>query len=473
MNYIFKHLAIITLFVASCTIQGNNESKNTNLNAQGTDSLIIADKDDKSTKFKLMSESPYYWIDRGSSELYLMAKVTGGEDLEQKKRTPLNISLVIDRSGSMSSENKLEKVKKACNLVIKNLTKEDKLSIVAYDDYVKVVQSSDFIEKKAVLEQKVNNILTGGSTNLSGGMLEGFAQVLETYEGKAVNRVLLLSDGLANRGITEVSKLQEIVQSKYTEDNIALSTFGVGTDFNEDLMTNLAEYGRGNYYFINSPDEIPEIFKQELDGLLSVVAQNAVLELHFPEELVEIEKVYDYGHKIEGNKVTVDFNDVFAKEDKIVLLKFKIKDLSAVETLAFKASFTYDDVLSDYKRMTKQQALSIALTSDQAKYEAHLNKEVQRNIIISTSVEQFDLVTKKIDEGKYDQARTMMQQNMHYMENNDMIDIKSDSILFEQYESYKNYADEIENIEEIEVAERNRVQKANKSMNYKLGKRKK
>ena len=83
--------------------------------------------------------------------------------------------------------------------------------------------------------------------------------------------------GLANRGITSQEELQKIAQLKNREEAITLSTFGVGADFNEILMTNLAEYGSGNYYFIESADKIPEIFAQELKGLLSVVAQTVLL----------------------------------------------------------------------------------------------------------------------------------------------------------------------------------------------------
>ena len=102
-----------------------------------------------------------------------------------------------------------------------------------------------------------------------------------TKQEKYVNRALLLSDGLANQGITDEEKLQQIVQKKFREQGIGLSTFGVGSDFNELLMTNLSEYGGANYYFIDSPEKIPEIFAKELEGLLSVVAQSTKLSVKF------------------------------------------------------------------------------------------------------------------------------------------------------------------------------------------------
>jgi Ca-activated chloride channel family protein len=102
---------------------------------------------------------------------------------------------------------------------------------------------------------------------------------------------LLLSDGLANVGITEPAQLKEIARRQFQENRIGLSSFGVVADFNEELMMQLSEYGGANYYFIETPDQIPQIFAKELQGLLSVVAQNTNLEIEFPSEFLKVEKV--------------------------------------------------------------------------------------------------------------------------------------------------------------------------------------
>lgn len=473
-----KHILFLVTMVFPITIllhvQQINEKpkeKTATIKTGPIKGQVSPQDDSSSMAFELISENSFYLVNKGEPELYVMAKVTGPEDLAQKKRTPLNISLVMDRSGSMSSENKLENVKKACKLVINNLSDNDLLSIVAYDDQVNVVQSSSFVKNKAILEQKVTKIQTGGSTNLSGGMLEGFAQVLKTYKKQSVNRVLLLSDGLANEGITDKNKLQEIVQKKYSGDNIAISTFGVGSDFNEDMMTNLAEYGRGNYHFINSPDEIPGIFKDELDGLLSVVAQNTVLELVFQKEFLELEKVYGYEYKVSENKLVIDYNDVFAKEEKVVLIKFRVRK-APTSSLEFNATLKYDDVLTDYKRVTQNKDLKIEPISDKEKYDNSFNTQVLRNIIMFTAIDNFELAAKRIDEGKYEEARKIMKTNIDYMQNNKRVDIKSDSLLFEQFNTYQNYSKEIKNYERMKINDQQMLQKSNKSMNYKLKKKK-
>ena len=191
----------------------------------------------------------------------------------------------------MRQERKLENVKKAANFIIDNLTKDDYLSIVVYDDEMSVLRKAAKVHHAAAIKQKVQNISSGGSTNLSGGMLEGYEQVKSVFGENYVNRVLLLSDGLANEGITDIEKLKKIVSEKNTKDNISIYTFGVGLDYNENLMTPLAELGNGNYYFIEKADAIADIFKQELEGLFSVVAQKVRFVMEFPDDKLKVAKV--------------------------------------------------------------------------------------------------------------------------------------------------------------------------------------
>ncbi len=231
--------------------------------------------------FKSYLDNPLYLKGSEKKELYIYIDAKAALVKKDSERVPLNIALVIDRSGSMAGE-KLEYVKKATDFVINNLNKNDYLSIVQYDNKVDVVSETQAVTNKKGLHEKVAKIKAGGMTNLSGGMLEGYTQVGVSKKERYVNRVLLLSDGLANEGITDPEKLRSIAQKRFREQGIGLSSFGVGADFNELLMTNLAEYGGANYYFIDMPDRIPEIFAKELEGLLSVVAQNAKLKITFP-----------------------------------------------------------------------------------------------------------------------------------------------------------------------------------------------
>ncbi len=446
--------------------------------ANQSGAAILNDKDSipkgispSQTRFEILSDHSFYFQGEGQNEIYFMARLVGGMDTVEKERSPLNISLVLDRSGSMSSESKLEKAKEAALLVLNNLNQDDQLSIVTYDDEVNLVKASGQVEYKTALENKVRQIQSGGSTNLSGGMLEGYNQVKSTQTEKAVNRVLLLSDGLANQGITDLIELQKIVRQKFDLDKVAISTFGIGSDFHEDLMTNLAEYGRGNYYFIDSPDQIPNIFKDELTGLLSVVAQNATLKLNFPSNQLELEKVFGYEASINGNEINIPFNDVFAEEEKVVLIKFRLK-AGVSETLNFSSELQYDDVLNSYERKNEKLQLKIEPTSDKVAYEESANDDVLKNIVAFNAIDRFEEAARLIDEGRYEEARKMMEQNLKFMKSNAYYDSSQDSVLLEQLKSYEEYSESLEEVEEMEDSDLKIMQKSNKMRNYQYKKKK-
>lgn len=429
----------------------------------------LAPTDGKALALTANLENPYYLIG-DDGYVYLYVNVKGALAKSDTKRTPLNISLVVDRSGSMGSENKLKFVKKACEIVIDNLAQEDYLSLVAYDDHVNAVQRSKSIKAKNIWHRKVKEISPGGSTNLSGGMLEGFSQVKSTFQDKYVNRILLLSDGLANVGVTNVNELEKIVQRKFEKENIAISTFGVGVDFNEDLMTNLAENGKGNYYFIESADAIPNIFKKELEGLLSVVAQNTRLHIEFPSDIFEVSQVYGYDYKVTGNTVNINYNDVFSNEEKAVLIRLS-KKKSFEGKQDFNIQLTYDDVLNDYSRETATTHLTLQTTSDKVLYEKSRNEEVTKNKVLFISNYEYQLATQEVDKGNYEAARDILIRNDAYLHSN-MKYVEQDTILRKQFESNKDYEKDLDNMKSKSQQERRRIQKYNKSKSYNFKKKK-
>ena len=225
--------------------------------------------------------NPYFLSGGNAKEVYLYVQLNAQEVVRTDKRIPLNLCLVIDRSGSMDGD-KMTYAKKAADFVINQLDQDDILSIVQYDNIIEVIHAAEKLKNKEVIHQKVATIKARNMTNLSGGMMEGYNQVRKLKAQEQVNRVLLLSDGLANEGITDPEQLNLIAKKVFETDAIGLSTFGVGADYNEKLMTNLSENGGGNYYFIDSPDKIPTIFAEELTGLLTVLAQNARLSIPIP-----------------------------------------------------------------------------------------------------------------------------------------------------------------------------------------------
>ena len=290
-------------------------------------------------------------------------------------------------------------------------------------------------------------------------MLEGYAQVKNTFERNYVNRVLLLSDGLANQGITDMAELQKIVSLKNSEEGISISSFGVGADFNEDLMTNLSEYGTGNYYFIDNADKIPEIFAKELKGLLSVVAQNASFSLNYPQEYFTLKNVYGYPYnEREEGKVVIDFKDVFSEEKKSVLFKFELKS-SIPDQVHFRGELVYDDVYNHYSRTKESIDLELQPTVDKLLYESSINKLVEQNIILFESNAIMQEAIIKVDKHDYEKAKEVLDFNIKDMEER-FNNIEPDSILLEQYNDAVKYRKKIEEIEKMDQQEIKMMQKS-------------
>lgn len=386
---------------------------------------------------------------------------------EKIERLPLNIALVIDRSGSMSGD-KIKYVKEAAKFVVNNMSKDDILSIIIYDDQVEVLQEATKVENKQLIINKITQITDRGSTNLTGGMLQGYTQVKANYKTGFVNRVLILSDGLANQGITDPTEIQKIVQKKNTEDGISISTFGVGSDYNEDLMTAMAEYGAGNYYFIDSPDKIPSIFEKELKGLMSVVAQNSNLNIELPES-VELLKVYGYKYNFNNNIININFRDVFSEEQKGVLIKYRIKD-SAPKSILFKSTLAYDDATT-YKNESINLSITQQFTDNVKNYEQAYIEKIQEQIILFEANEKLELAIKEADNGNYNKAKMYLQENTLYLNQNKSLLDKSPELQKLQKVN-DDYDSNLEDAENMSMDEVKIMQKTNKSMSYDIKKKK-
>ena len=180
---------------------------------------------------------------------YAMFSLQAPQVQKTTQRLPVNLSLIIDRSGSMG-DNKLEYVKEAAIHVIRLLSPEDRLSVITYDDEVKVVAPNQALSQnvRQDLIAKIRAIRTGGMTNLSGGWFTGCEQVANFMNSDYLNRALLLTDGLANQGVTDQEEL--VMHAKqFRKRGITTTTFGVGSDFNQFLLESIADNGGGHFHY--------------------------------------------------------------------------------------------------------------------------------------------------------------------------------------------------------------------------------
>jgi Ca-activated chloride channel homolog len=424
---------------------------------------------DSPVTFRMWANSDFFYNQTDSLfHLYLEAKAMLYRPSDTR-RVPLNIALVLDRSGSMSGE-KLEYCKKAAQFVVDNLDAQDQLSIVVYDSRVEILLPSTKVTNKQSIRNLIASINVAGSTFMSGGMLSGYDEVKRYFESQKVNRVLLLTDGLANQGITGRKQLDSIANKKVTDDKISLSTFGVGADFDEIMLTDLAEYGIGNYYFIDKPENIPDIFSKELKGLLEVVAQNTSIRVTLPDG-VALVKAYGYKTQQQGNVVEIPFRDVFSEEQKSVLLELKLTR-PANGSLHFQSVFGYDDAISGAKNNAIKAELTLQPTLDYVQVENATNEYVDQQVAVFRSNEILERTMDAVDKRNFAVADSLSTLNTYYMTTKKG-KMKSVSKAFIAQDSMNiRYKEKLNQARSMNANDLKLYQKSNRSTNYQYRKKK-
>src|SRR5246127_2535904 len=231
-------------------------------------------------------------------------------------RLPLNLGLVIDRSGSMYDERRLEFVIEAVKFLAENVAPEDKVAIVAFADRAKLIVASDDIHNKGAVRSAIEDIdllEIGGGTQMALGMRAAIDEVKKNLSPDRLNRVLVLTDGQTY----EETACIDLVEKNRGE--ISFSTMGVGVEFNEKLLQRLAQDSNGKYHFIGDPAEIPGIFEDELEGLRAVTLRNGRIDVTLSQGVQVREafraspEIYALGTPLlEDRKVTYEIGDLEA-----------------------------------------------------------------------------------------------------------------------------------------------------------------
>lgn len=334
---------------------------------------------------------------RSSSTSCLLLKMEYAvQESPPKDRPPLNIALVLDNSGSMAEARKLPYTLEAARIVIENMTEQDTLALIAFNDRTIVLSAAGRVVNKAFLRHRLEEVVPENYTNLSAGLLEGIAQVRAHSADGQKRHVLLLTDGQANRGATSATALRTIAQEA-TRSGIGVSTFGVGSEFNERLLADLATAGSGRYVYIGTPEQIPTAFQDELHGLIEVVAQNAAIEIMVRGG--EITKVYGQllDEPTSSHKVVV--GDLRAAEHGFVLAQLDSGRSGRVTNLQADVRVLFDDPATGLRltRTASAQLPSRAGPEDQS---------IAFLSAILEAVEAADLAAQGLDTERYRSARS-------------------------------------------------------------------
>ncbi|GAB4281824.1 MAG: hypothetical protein Kow0092_36970 [Deferrisomatales bacterium] len=278
------------------------------------------------------------------------------------RRRPLNVALVVDRSGSMGKERKIEFVKEAVRLVARNLQAADRLSVVVYSDRADVLVSGGDLHDRLLVEHHLDMLRPSGATNLSAGLFEGVAQARASRTEGALSRIVLLSDGLANRGVVSPEDLASYAR-KLPGEQLSVSTVGVGDEFDEALLMGLASAGGGNYHYVSAPEDLPAVFLEEFHRLASLVAQNVTLRAE-PAGGAELVDTFGYPHEQTPDGAVVRVGDLVAGGRILVGLTLRLPAATRGSRDVATVSLSYDQLLGTTKRVERRFPIRVGYETD-------------------------------------------------------------------------------------------------------------
>jgi Ca-activated chloride channel homolog len=300
----------------------------------------------------------------GRGETFFFASVTGADSGGAAAvAAPMNLSIVIDRSGSMKGDRIANAMTAAVGMV-ERMRDGDSVSVVSFDTQSAVVVPPTLTTAatRPSIAAAIRSIRLGGDTCISCGLEEGMRQLDATsLGGDRVNRMILLSDGATNHGIRDIGGLRGMA-GHMRDRGLSISTIGVDLDFDEKVMAAIASESNGRHYFVANPSGLPSIFAQEFDSLLASVASDAELAIELPPG-VEVDQVFDRTFRREGTKIIVPFGTFSAKQEKTVLMKLRVPaDREGLQPVAT-VSLAYRD-LAQRTEGSCSGSLAVAVTDD-------------------------------------------------------------------------------------------------------------
>ena len=380
---------------------------------------------------------------------YLKVGLTGFEFRREGERPPVNVALVIDKSGSMSGE-KIQKAKEAALMAVERLGGRDLVSVVAYDHNIRVLVPATKVSDKASIRAGISRLSAGGNTALFGGVSKGAAEVRKFLQKDRVSRVILISDGLANVGPSSPKQLGDL-GSSLIKEGISVSTVGLGLDYNEDLMTQLARKSDGNHYFAKTAAELAAIFQGELGDVLSVCAKEVTITITCAGGIRPV-RVLGRDADITGQKVTAVLNQLYSGQEKYLVLEVEVPATAENKTRPIASvSVTYANMATKTSE-TLTSTASARFTKDAETVAKNENKKVMVSVVVQVAAQTNIDATALRDAGKVEEAKKLLITNGAYLKANGL---RYNSLMLMNQSTF-NYR----NAEELDDAEWKGTRKA-------------
>ena len=322
-------------------------------------------------------------------------------------RLPLNISLVLDRSGSMEGEP-IEYAKRACAYVVDLLEPDDILSVITFEEGADIIMPARRIANKALVKDYINRIYTGNTTNLYEGLMAACREVASAKTANTLNRVLLLTDGEPTAGTRDFASIVGQVAEQKSR-GITVTALGFGPDYNEELMAGIARRSGGNYYYIARPELIPEVFRRELDTLMKITARNLRLQMTLSRGVV-VRQVYGQQPSFGTRSAEVTLIDVEQATGLSSLWELEMSSRPPGTYRVAVGELLYDDALTGRSEKIAADVV-MEFTFDRRRIGAGADPRVQSEIEVARAARALDKTVMGMKTQQLDRTQAMQELN--------------------------------------------------------------
>lgn len=346
---------------------------------------------------------------------YLKISLTGFDIEEARRRTPVNVAIVLDRSGSMDGE-KMEQARIAAKMAIELLEPRDIASIVTYSDTVSVLVPATRLTEKEYIFDRIDALFANGSTALFAGVSKGADELSKFFDANMVNRVILLSDGIANVGPDSPEALGDLGAS-LRKMGVSVTTVGLGLGYNEDLMVRLAEKSDGNHAFVENARDLSRIFEYEFGDILSVVAQDIEIEVICGDGVRPV-RMLGRDAEIFGSVVVTSINQVYGGREKYVLLEVEVDPHGVDNEIPLaEVRLQYNNMMTQ-RRHEFRDMVQAGFTTDPGFVEENTDKPTMVSAVMQIAAEKSEEAMRLRDEGLIQEAKAAVQANSMYLQTN-------------------------------------------------------
>ncbi len=346
---------------------------------------------------------------------YVKVGLTGFDRAKNGDQAAANVAIVLDKSGSMSGE-KMRQAKEATLMAVERLSDQDIVSVVAYDSTVRVLVPATKVSDRQFIEAGVRRIVPGGNTALFAGVSKGADELRKFLDKNRVNRVVLVSDGLANVGPSSPSDLESLGASLIKE-GISVTTIGLGLDYNEDLMARLARASDGNHVFAERPEDLTRFFALEFGDVAGVVAQDVEVRVRCAPGVRPV-RVLGRDADIVGQEVTARLNQLISRREKFLMLEVEVPPGEpADEREVVTVEVAYSNMVTK-QNDSLQATVRASFTGSRTESERRLDREVMVSAVELLANERNRAAVAARDQGRTEQAREMLLENAAWLDRN-------------------------------------------------------